>query len=221
MTYLRSLTGALLALTLVALVFAIPASAAGGTTLCKVNETPCSAANHYESGTEFFFESGAMTFTTTSRLKGAETINCGHAKIQGQSSSTGSNSSSVTAVVTSIEFRECALKTLGGAVDSCENVTLNFPGAVITNTAGTMNGTFTMSVSKGELTWQVHCAFGVFCQYTTLSMTLDLIGGEEASLVANEEQLKGPGGFNCAETLDWNATLKMFPSRPIWLAQSL
>lgn len=163
-----------------------------------------------------------MTFTTTWGWKAAETINCAQSQYWFQSTSTGSNSSNVEGATEMLDFTECTLKTAGGTVHACENLVYNLPTVAIANTPETMNGTFTMSIAGEELMWQLRCPQGgTKCVFTAPSVTLDLTGGTEATLVAKEEKFKGTGGLTCPESMHWSANYRIEKPGALWLAQSL
>jgi hypothetical protein len=212
MTYLKTLSSSVLALGLAAILFAGPASAAGGTTLCKSNETPCSTLNHYGLGAEFRATSSAITLIRTGSFFN-EQIDCGKSEIKGQQTSTGSNTASVEAQVTLIAFFECVRH---GTSENCTNIALNQPEATIANTAGTMNGTF----SIGEFSLTSVCKSSPDCTFTSSSISLEMTGGEPGSLVASGEELAGPG-IGCPKALDWTATYTFTEPTALWLAQSL
>lgn len=212
MTYLRVLLISALTLALAAILFASSASAAGGTTLCKSNETPCSALNHYGVGAEFHaLASGGITLVRTGSLIN-EQMNCGSSTFQGRQSSTGSSTTSVEAEVGFITFLECVNQS---TKESCTNVALNQPIATITNTAGTMNGTFSLS----EFSITSVCKGTPDCVFTSSSISLEMTGGEPATLVASDEKLNG-SGVGCPKALDWTATYTLTSPTALWLAQS-
>ncbi len=214
MAYFKTLAGAALTFALLMLVSAAPASAVGGTTLCKANETPCSAFNHYGLGTEFrATASGGITLIRTGSFFN-EQIDCGESVIKGRQISTGSNTTGVEAEVSSIAFFACVLHSTKAG---CTNRALSpLPGATIANTAGTMNGTF--SLSKFSLSSV--CETSAECAFTSSSISLEMTGGEPASLVASEEKLSG-SGIGCPKALDWTAIYTFAEPTALWLAQSL
>jgi hypothetical protein len=215
----KALAGATSILALVALVVAGSASAAGGTTVCKVNETPCSAANHYAPGSKFKAVSGTMTLKRTwSGL--TETITCNSSDLSGQLVSTGSSSGGVEAQITSLRFVECVLGS-----SACENYSYANLGTpwkgIFNNTAGTMNGTLALSNGATGLKILTRCPQnGTECLYTASSATLEVLGGEKGSLVATKQQLKGSSP-SCAPLLDWDANYTIVEPTPFYLAQSL
>jgi hypothetical protein len=216
MTYARIFSLALLILALGSLGAAASASALGGTTLCKVNETPCSAANHYGPGTEFIATSGNATLTRTWE-KTSETIKCNRSQVKGKLTTTGSSSSNVGAQITFLDFTECVLTTVGGTVHACTDIPLNMPEGGFSNTPGTMNGTLTL----GELSLTSKCPeSSISCTFTASSTALDVIGGAEATLTASKESFKGSGGL-CPGSLDWSGNYTFTAPTPLYLSQSL
>jgi hypothetical protein len=218
MPHLKILAIALLALAACGLTTAGPASAAGGTTLCKSNQTPCASGNHYPSGTKFAGSSGPMTLTTTWGWKAAQQIKCNQSEIGGLITSTGSSSGNVAGEVQSLYFTECTLTTALGTVHPCMNPPFNMPWQIaIANTPKTMDGTLTISNPK----LRIQCPYqGVQCDFTASSTVLDVIGGAKATLVAKQESLEGSGGFTCPESVDWDATYTITEPAPLYLAQA-
>jgi len=213
MTYLKILSSSVLVLGLAAILFAGPASAASGTTLCKTNETPCTVGNRYAAETKFKAVSGPMTLTKTYE-KSKEVVECGRADIAGKTSSAGGSGANVEAVIQELHFYECT---------ACANVWIVTPASpktAIANTPGTMNGTMTMSGTGSEepaiATW---CGTGE-CIFKSTSIVLDMTGGESATLVAKEENLKKTSGVVCPQSIDWNATYTFVEPSPLYLAQS-
>lgn len=217
MSHLKILASAVLALAACGLVPAA-ASAAGGTTLCEANQTPCASGNHYPTGTEFAASSGPMTLTTTWGWKAAQEIKCNQSEIGGVTTSTGSNSANVEGQVQSLYFTECTLTTALGTVHQCMAFPISFPWQfTIANTPKTMDGTLTIS----NPTLTIRCPpQGPECEFTVASTVLDVTGGAEATLVAKQESIEGSGGFSCPESVDWNATYTITEPAPLYLAQA-
>lgn len=194
------------------------APAAAGTTLCKVNETPCSAANHYPIGTEFTATSGKMEFTTRETSRGK--IVCAHSEIKGKFSSTGSAESGVEAQVQGLYFIECTLTTsLTEKVHLCANLPITLPRGTIKYTSA-MNGSFTLTESEaGEpFKIQIQCPLGSTpCEYTSAGVTLDLNGGEEATLVATKDAFEGLTA-GCPKFVDWDATYTFTAPSPLYVS---
>jgi hypothetical protein len=212
MARLKMLGIAAMALAAIALASTATAAAAGGTTLCKANETPCSVGNHYAAGTEFVALSGPMTLTRTWSWKSEKAISCNQSRITGQTISTGSSTTNVEATIQLLELKECTLETA-----ACMDYSLGMPwSGVIANTPGTMNGTLTLSNPR----LIVRCPEnGVTCEVSASSVALDFTGGEKATLTANET-LKGAGGITCPVSVHWVATYTIEKPVPLYLAQA-
>ena len=206
------------AMALMAVAGAGSAAAAGGTTLCKTNETPCAAANHYLSGQEI------VASSTNARLTSSlGDVTCEQSEVKGSTTSTGSNKAAVSGSITSLSFtKNCVLHTPFGFTDACTITSINLPyAASVTNTAGTMNGTLTVSGSPGA---KVDCGSALKCQFTAKggSITLDVTGGAPATVTASSEPLERTvyeGGI-CPSEATWDATYTVTTPNPLWLAQS-
>ncbi|HKF83834.1 MAG TPA: hypothetical protein VKB23_12850 [Solirubrobacterales bacterium] len=221
MTHFKTLSSAALTVALAAACFAALAPTASGTVLCKAKEAPCSAINRYAKETKFKAESGVMTLTRTWESL-TTTIECQNSRIWGSTLTAGGGIGvPVEAKTEAVEFRECHVI---GLEKGCEDVWLtapNSPKTTFANTLGTMNGTLTMSGSgTTEPTIKVRCeGESTGCIYKAPSLVFDVTGGEEATLVAKEEKLKGPG-FGCPQNLDWDGTYKFVEPKPLYIPSS-
>jgi hypothetical protein len=220
MTYFKTLTSAALLLALATIASAALAPAAGATVLCKAKESPCMAANRYPKETKFKAVSGTMTLTRT--LEGTTlTIECPSSRIRGKTLTEGGGiGTPVQAWVEEIVFLECHLT---GSETGCEDVWLNLSESQQTtfaNTAGTTNGTLTMTGSgSAEPSIGIRCGAESQCVFKASSVVFDVTGGEEATLVAKEEKMNGSGGI-CGKTLDWTGTYKFVEPKPLYISSS-
>jgi hypothetical protein len=209
---------AIAAMALTAVLGAGSASAAGGTTLCKTNETPCAATNHYAIGQEI-----VATSTNPRLTSNLGEVTCNNSEVKGKTTSTGSNKTSVSGEITSLSFtNNCVLHTPFGFTDACTVTAINLPyAATVSNTAGTMNGPLTVSGSPGA---KVDCGSALKCQFTAKggSITLDVTGGAPATVLAEKEELERTvyeGGI-CPSEATWDATYTVTTPNPLYLAQS-
>jgi len=219
MTYLKTLASTALLLALATIASGALASSAGATVLCKVNAGACPAPSRYPKETKFKAVSGTMTLTRTWESL-TTTVECPNSTIAGKTLTEGGGIGiSVEARVEEVIFKECHLtKTETG----CEDVWLN-PGQTrptfFTNTTGT-NGTLSVSGSgTAEPSIEIRCGAESPCIYKAPSIVFDVTGGEEATLVAKEEKLKGPG-LGCPQNLDWTGTYKFVEPKPLYISAS-
>jgi hypothetical protein len=218
MTNLKSLGSVALLLALAAIATGALAPAASGTVLCKAKESHCSEANRYPFGTKFKAVSGTMTLTRTWESL-TTTVECPSSTIRGSTLTSGGGIGvPVEAKVEEVIFKECRLI---GSETGCEDVWLpvsKSPQTRFANTAET-NGTLTLSGSgTTEPAIKVRCgAESGECIYKAPTITFDVTGGEEATLVAKEENLKG-SSFLCPQSLDWTGTYKFVEPKPLYIA---
>jgi len=220
MTYLKILSSSALLLVLAALASGALAPVASGTVLCSAKAVACPAPNKYPSETKFQAVSGTMTLTRTWESL-TTTVECPHSTISGKTLTAGGGLGvPVEARVELVDFTECHLtKTETG----CEDVWLN-PGQTrptfFTNTAETTNGTLSVSGSgTAEPSIEIRCGAESPCIYKAPSIVFDVTGGEEATLVAEKEKLKGPG-LGCPQNLDWTGTYKFVQPKPLYISAS-
>jgi len=220
MTYLKTLGSAALLLMLAAVASGALAPAASGTVLCKAAESHCSEANEYASKTKFKAVSGVMTLTRTWESL-TTTVECQHSTISGSTLTAGGGIGvPVEAKIEGVDFTECHVI---GTEIGCEDVWLTVPSSpktLFVNTAETTNGTLTLSGSgTTEPAIKVRCGSESECIYKAPSLVFDVTGGEEATLVAKEEKLKGPN-LGCPQALDWDGTYKFVEPKPLYIASS-
>jgi hypothetical protein len=220
MTYLKTLGSTALLLALAVVASGALASAASATVLCNVNAEACPAPNRYAKETKFKATSGTMTLTRTWESL-TTTVECPNSTIRGKTLTEGGGIGiPVEARVEEVIFKECHLaKTETG----CEDVWLN-PSeprqTLFANTTGTTNGTLTVSGSgSAEPSIGIRCGAESQCVYKTPSIVFDVTGGEEATLVAKEEKLKG-SGLGCPQNLDWTGTYKFVEPKPLYISSS-
>jgi len=221
MTNLKTLGSAALLLVLAAVASGALAPAASATVLCKAKESHCSEANHYSKETKFKAVSGVMTLIRTWESL-TTTVECQKSTIRGSTLTTGGGIGiPVEAKVEEVDFTECHFV---GTEKGCEDVWLNgvnSPKTTFANTAETTNGTLTLSGSGAtEPAIRVHCeGESGECIYKAPSIVFDVTGGEEATLVAKEEKLKG-SSFLCPQAIDWTGTYTFVEPKPLYISSS-
>jgi hypothetical protein len=221
MTYLKTLGSTALLLALAAIASGALASGASATVLCNVKATACPLPNRYAKETKFKAVSGVMTLTRTWESL-TTTIECQHSTISGKTLTEGGGIGvPVEAKIELVDFTECHVINLE---KGCEDVWVTGPGSPKTsfaNTAETLNGTLTLSGSgTTEPAIKVRCeGESEGCIFKTPSIVFDVTGGEEATLVAKEEKLKGPN-LGCPQNLDWTGTYKFVEPKPLFVSAS-
>jgi hypothetical protein len=218
MTYLKTLGSTALLLALAAIASGALASAASGTVLCNVKASPCPGADKYPPGTKFKAVSGTMTLTRTWESL-TTTVECPHSTVSGTTTTEGGGIGiPVQAKVEVVDFTECHLT---GFEKGCEDVWVTGPGSPETGFASTAetNGTLTLfGTGTAEPAIKVRCeGESTGCTYKTSSLTFDVTGGEEATLVAKEEKFKGPN-LGCPQALDWTGTYKFVEPKPLYIS---
>jgi hypothetical protein len=219
MTHLKALCSVTFLLALSTFASGALAPAASGTVLCKVAESPCPAVSKYPSETKFKAVSGTMTLTRTWESL-TTTVECASSRIRGSTVTAGGGIGIPLQVqVEEVVFMECHLaKTETG----CEDVWIATKSSqqFFTNTLGTTSGTLTLAGSgTAEPAIKIRCGVESQCIYKAPSVVFDVTGGEEATLLAKEEKLKGPG-LGCPQTLDWDGTYKFVEPKPLYIASS-
>jgi hypothetical protein len=220
MTYLKTLGSTALLLALAAIASGALAAAASGTVLCKAKESHCAEANHYAKETKFKATSGVMTLTRTWESL-TTTIECQKSTISGSTLTAGGGIGiPVEAKIEVVDFTECHVI---GLEKGCEDVWLSSPSPKTTfaNTPETLNGTLTLSGSgTSEPMIKVRCeGESTGCIFKTPSIVFDVTGGEEATLVAKNENLKGPN-LGCPQSLDWTGTYTFVEPKPLYISSS-
>jgi hypothetical protein len=198
MKHLKMLSiAAVLAAALMALIGAGAAQAE--TTLCKVTEDNCSAANRYGVGTVI-----TATSTEPAVLKaGFSTITCNKSTVIGtiETATTPSGKNST------LSFSECGSAT----------VTTLKPGSLQLHWDAEHNGNLTTSGVEVQVT-----DIGVTCVYGgEVKSGLTLTGGNPATLDAVEASIpKVSGGFLCGNPSKWTAHYKISPT-PLYVSKGL
>lgn len=221
MTNLKTLGSTALLLALAAIASGALAPAASGTVLCSVNAGSCPAPNRYPEKTKFKAVSGTMTLTRTWESL-TTTVECASSRILGSTLTPGGGIGvPVEAQLEEVVFMECHLsKTETG----CEDVWLASSKSQQTRfstTAEAPNGTLSVSGSgTAEPAIRIRCGTeSGECIYKAPSIVFDVTGGEEATLVAKEEKLKG-SSFLCPQAVDWTGTYTFVEPKPLYIEAS-
>ncbi|HKH64787.1 MAG TPA: hypothetical protein VKA35_04925 [Solirubrobacterales bacterium] len=180
------------------------ASATGGTTLCKKEESPCSAENHYGIGTSLVAYSTAAEFLTTNGNVVCE--KSGFAT-ESKTTTTGSNISSVQIKIGSYFFTGCSIRT-PAVSHLCTVTVLNGPyTGTINHSIGTVNGTLSISsTGLGNMTAKVDCGATLLkCEFNFGTPILEAFGGSTWRYRANRVKLAGTSyeGGVCPKEATW------------------
>jgi hypothetical protein len=193
------------AMALTAFVGAGTASAA--TQICKVNtETPaCSEANQYPSGTALKagLKAGTSAKLTTAGALINPTITCTVSSVAGKT--TANSGTPLPGEVTAMSFSGCT-NSFNGKKCTPKTLNLPYPASVTTAASGIMgNGEMNVEDPSGAGV-EMACEELPTCTYTTTAITLDVIGGTPAEVIANEEKLNKLSGISCPTEAKWTAT---------------
>jgi hypothetical protein len=185
---------------MMALVGAASASAAE-TTLCKTNETPCKAANHYPIGTEI--KAKLKSGTKAKLAAGFFTFECSGSEVIGKTETTGEPSGKIT----TLSFTGC---------NNEETKVLKNGSLKVKNIAGTMNGNLSVSgVSVTVREFGEDCVFG-----GNITSGITINGGSPASVKANASIPRESGSFLCGNPSTWTAEYEVTTPNPLWIAES-
>jgi hypothetical protein len=190
MSYLKKLKVLGVVLPVLAIMaFAGASSASAAKTVeCKVNESPCSAAQRWPANTEVAVEG------TSNLVSGFVNISCATHMV---AKNTAESGEPLPGQIVSVEWTGCT-SNLG----SCSASALNTPWSGTIAATGGGNGTLTVNKPKGKFT----CA-GTTCEYEASSATATLEGGNPFKVKATNISLtKVGGGFLCSGTATWSGT---------------
>ncbi len=209
MKYVKMLgLAAVVAAAVMAFVGPASAMAETGTTLCKTNETPCSAANQYTTGQVI---SGHLKTGTIAKLKaGVATVECNESAVSLEQTSSGGASSSVAGKILSLSFNNS-----GGACN-CKVTVETLGSGNISHNAGTMNGEITGSGTKVK----IECGTTTCIYAGAITKNLTALGGAAPEVIANEAELEKQTGSGalCAKVADWHAEYTVTSPTPIYVS---
>jgi hypothetical protein len=184
----------------------IGAGSASADTLCKVSTNPCPEASRYPIPTTISAESNAATLTG-----GSFSVTCA-SKVSGKT--TANHGSILLGLIESLTFTGCS-----GSCNAASAV--NLPYLAEANATGGGSGTLLVKsdgTGNPGATLKGCTIFGVECTYTSSSITLDLKGGNPATIVASSEPLTRTGGSAlCPEKGSWTATYTVTSPKPAFL----
>jgi hypothetical protein len=197
-----------------ALMALVGASSAMATQLCKVNESPCSKANMYETGTVLAGETKSGTATWGGVTEAAKlATNLGNvlcdSSVEGKTTAT--ETTPLPGEVTSLKFTACSI-TVGGETTACSvgggTGNANFL-PYTSNIVATGGGNGTLNVTAGTLGnpgATVVCGAIINCTFSKVPVALPVTGGAPmvANALANEIALERAGG-KCPSSSKWTA----------------
>ena len=180
----------------------VGSAAAGQSTFCKANETPCGSGNHYPVEADVVLAGkGAVKWVMPLR-----TIECSGAKFQGDVTKTGGSS----------EEGEISFHTQNFfSLCNCPFNTLENAKMDVAWTSGTMNGTVTTTGFSYRFTCSgVPCAYGGEIKEGTT-----LTGGNPAVLVFKEASVpKIEGGFLCGTEAKLSGEFEVSAPKPLYVS---
>ena len=197
---------ALAAIAAMALMAVVGASTASATVLCKNSTSTTKCTDDYASGTAF-----EATLTTGStyvfETSGGTTLDtCTGSTIKGQTTNTGSSTSTLEIFLSSKSWGSCSFTT----------ITLKVGDFEIHHIAGTDSGTLT-EVHGSETT--LNTIFGTCVYGSGSALNLGtLVGGNPAAIVINTSMPKISGNFACPSTGILTANYTVTSPKPLYVS---
>jgi hypothetical protein len=199
------------------------ASTASADVLCKAapnksGECP-TASGDYASGTTFVATSTNPVLTVTGGL--TPKVTCKESKVELKNSNTGSNTpgGAVSGEVTDLTFtNDCT--TEGGT--SCTITTTK--GYNVSIIAVADNGNGSVHITGNSIKTTVTCGAFFSCEYSPVltGMTVDLTGGNPATVKASSEPLHLTAGIGCGSAGIWHADYTLTsPNSAVWVATKM
>ncbi len=203
MSLLRGLGFAVVIATIAMAVVAADAPAA---TLCEANEEPCLGAKTYE---PFSTIEAKLKIKTEAKLSmGLFTVNCKESSIKGITRE--ESGQPLMGDLESLSFAGCS---------TCSSIdALKLPWEASIEATGSGNGTIT---AKNMAVLLKNCtAFKVTCEAKAAAVTLDIVGGASAELIAKEEPLEQPETSVCGEKASFTATYVISKPAPLFVPKA-
>jgi len=207
MKHLKTLSLAVVAV--VAAMAFVGASTASATTLCKVSTNPCPEASRYAlpqtikgataAGAKATLTAGSFVVKCDSTATGVAKENLGAGKgIKGQ--------------ITGLTFTNCE-----GSCTSAE--AKNLPYTALAQAGAGGNGSMTVEGSPFAGAQLNNCFGSVTCIYGAAKVSLEIVGGNPAKIVAKAVKLTKQTGSNalCPAEGSWTATYVVSEPNPVWI----
>jgi hypothetical protein len=180
----------LAAVAAVAIMALVGAGSASATTMCKKNESPCSSANQWPSGTKFTAVSSEALLTGSLEVHCASTI---------ELTTNATSGSPLAGTVNALKWTSC-----GGGCTSATTTTLP-SGSLEASSGG--NGTMT---AEGAVVELKPCLGFFTCVATASNASLAFTGGSGGSEAADAKATASNvpvsiSGFGCGTSGTWNA----------------
>jgi hypothetical protein len=194
---------------------AFAAASASASELCSTNTSPCTGTM-YMPGTAVSASSTSAVLTTSGGLVNP-TVTCKKSSTGGETTTTGGVGTTVNGSLSSLTFSECTHNLASPPENTCTATAVNLPYLAKGTATGGGNGTLKVeSGGKGNPGAKVECKGLPTCTYSAASVTLDVTGGNPATVVANKEALSG-GAFPCPPNAQWTATYTVNAPKPVFL----
>lgn len=212
MKYLKMLSlAAVAAMVLVAL---LGAGSASATVLCTKYETPCPKGEDYEPGTKIDAtlepETSLIFKTTTGTLLNT----CTSSTIEGKTSTTGSATETVSAVLTTLTFGGCTGKTVEHWLGELEIHYIDDP-------KNATKGTLTMKATTVTMElFGVNCVYGTGAAAHIGTFTSD-DSMTYATIDFKTNLAKQQGGFFCPTTIVWEAAYNVTSPKPLYVKKEM
>jgi len=176
------------------------ATASASATLCSTNTTPCTGTI-YKKSTKI---SSSLKAGTVATLTASTTVTCKKSTVGGVTTTDTGHGE-----INAFTFSEC--HTTSGQACTVKAVNLNYTA---TATTGALD--ITPLAGKGNPGALVECGAFINCTFTVNSITLSVIGGSPATIVAKDEKLNG-SGFLCPSEAKWDAEYTVSSPNPLFL----
>jgi hypothetical protein len=195
-----------------ALTALIGVSSSSAAELCSTNTSPCTGTI-YGSSTSI---SANLKAGTTSRLtSNFGAITCKKSTMAGKTTNGEGHGE-----ITTVSFTGCT-DPFGG---SCTFNSVNPPFTVSTAATGGGNGTITTTATEAHETegknpgMTVTCTgIGLNCTYSRAEMTLNVTGGNPATILAENESLEFTAGGFCPSETSWDYEYEITAPKPLFL----
>jgi hypothetical protein len=219
MKYLKMLGLAAVA----AMAFMAFASVASADVLCKAapnKSGECSTVSgDYPAGTKFNATSTNPKLTVVGGVTAY--VTCNHSAVELENTSTGSNTpgSGVPGTITDLTFStDC---TTAGGLSCTISTTKGYTGSI---KATNHSGSGALTVFGNTIRTKVVCGSIFSCEYSpkAAGLTVDLTGGNPATVKASEEPLEEFSGFGCGSETTWDADYSLTGANTsLWVATKM
>jgi hypothetical protein len=181
-------------------------ASAHSTALCKALELPCSAANTYGATT---IKSQLVAGTHATLKSSVGPVLCEKSTVEGTTA--GGLATTLLGEITKLTFTSCKLGETSCTV-TAEGLPYTSHLLII---PGTHNGEFVTL----EPSAKVVCGSFINCTFGFEEINLELVGGNPATIAAEEELLTREAGFFCPGESHWTAKYEVTSPKPLFVSE--